>query len=227
MLKSALSMLLVGCFLAFANGQEKELPFNTNVLGTFSNPQARKALNLVDEQNEVIDSLLDEFRTGRDSIGRELREEAESIPKEEHGKLWEEYRTRVAEVRLDVASKIKDTLLPEQVKRLEQLAAQRMLREGESKETGGLLSRQMVDYLELSSKQQDAIKDKSEELRRKVMKQIEKIVEEARQELLEELDDDQRERYTDLVGEPLTSKEEDEDQRKETERRERRRKNDF
>ena len=116
----------------------------------------------------------------------------------------------------DIVKQMKANLLPHQIDRVEQLSAQRMMNEGKGRESAGLLTDQMIGYLDISKDQEQRIKDKSEELKKEVGEKIRKILEDAKQELLSELNPSQKKKYEDLLGDPLADeKKKDEDRTKE------------
>ena len=104
---------------------------------------------------------------------------------------------------------MKDNLLPHQIDRLEQLSAQRMMTEGKGRESAGLLSDPMINYLEIDNTQKQRIQEKSERLKKEVGEKIRKILEDARLELLAELTSKQKKKYEKLVGEPIVEESDD------------------
>jgi len=208
----------VGLVVVFASAtcshaQAKKNPFANNIIGTLANPKMQRELELVDDQQESINALMEEFGQIRRDVGRDMKERWEAASDEDRKELGKEYWSRVEEGRLEIVKQMKSNLLPHQIDRLEQLSAQRMMREGKGRESAGLLSDQMINYLDISEDQRLRIKEKSEELKKEVSKKIQQILEDARQELLSELNPAQKGKYEKLVGEPAAEDDGDGDRK--------------
>ena len=181
---------------------QNALPYNNNIMASLSDQRVVRDLELMDDQLETIRELQKEFGENRKRIGEQFGELFRVAPKEEHQSLGKEYHEVTERDRLRIVAQIKEVLLPDQVKRLEQLTAQRKLRE-EGRNSAGLLAPQIIDYLEISKEQQERIRETSEEVRIRVTREIQAIIEEAKQEILDELTAKQKQRYEELVGPPL------------------------
>jgi hypothetical protein len=192
-----------------AVAQEKKNPFASNILGTLANPRMAAELELLDEQKENLKELADDFGRLRKEIGQDMKDIWEAASDEERKEIGKEYWRRVEEGRLEIVEEMKANLLPHQIDRLEQLSAQRMLNEGKGRESAGLLSDQMVNYLEISDTQRQRIQEKSNRLKKEVSEKIQKILEDAKQELLSELDSKQKAKYEKLIGDPLSAESSD------------------
>lgn len=195
--------VVFGTGIATSHSQEKSNPFANNILGTLANKEMAADLELLDEQQEHIDRLMKDFGRVRRDIGEDMKQRWESAGEEQRKELGKEYWRRVEEGRLEIVEEMKGQLLPHQIERLEQLSAQRMMREGKGRESAGLLSDQMISYLKIGDAQKKRIEEKSAKLKQEVTEKIQKILEEAKQELLSELDSGQKKKYEDLVGEPV------------------------
>ena len=217
LLSLCFAILLSICCVSNSHAQQKKAnPFADNILGTLSNPRMAAELELLDEQKENIDELMKEFGNIRRDIGEQMKDRWEAANDEERKELGKEYWSRIEEGRLDIVKQMKANLLPHQIDRVEQLSAQRMMNEGKGRESAGLLTDQMIGYLDISKDQEQRIKDKSEELKKEVGEKIRKILEDAKQELLSELHPSQKKKYEDLLGDPLADeKKKDEDRTKE------------
>ena len=209
----ALAILFVGVSLTNAQ-DKKQNPFASNILGTLANKQMSAELDLLDEQRENIDQLMKDFGQIRNEIGQDMKSRWEAAGAEERKVLGAEYWRRVEEGRMEIVKEMKDNLLPHQIDRLEQLSAQRMMQEGKGRESAGLLSDQMIGYLDIGDAQKQRIQEKSEKLKKEVGEKIRKILEEAKQELLDELDSDQKAKYEKLVGEPVADDKKDQDEKR-------------
>lgn len=198
-------LLFVLISVSSVSAQEKQNPFANNILGTLSDKRMVGELELLDEQKENIDALLREFGDIRKNVGQDMKADWEAANEEQRKELGKEYWRRIEEGRLEIVKQLKSNLLPHQIERVEQLSAQRMMRTGKGRESAGLLSDQMIDYLGLSENQKERIKQKSDRLKEEVSEKIQKILEEARQELLAELNSNQKLKYEKLVGEPAST----------------------
>ena len=195
------ALLMVLVFVSNADAQKKN-PFANNIIGTLANKKMAGELELLDEQKESIDQLMREFGQIRREVGEDMKDRWEAAGDAEREELGKEYWRRVEEGRLEIVKEMKDNLLPHQIQRLEQLSAQRMMTEGKGRESAGLLSDQMINYLEINDQQRQRIQEKSERLKKEVGEKIRKILEDAKQDLLDELTIAQMKKYKDLLGEP-------------------------
>lgn len=224
-LSNGLALLIVlGC-LSHVSAQQKENPFANNVMGTLANKRMAGELELLDEQKENIEKLMREFGQVRREVGADMKERWEAANDAEREELGKEYWRRIEENRLEIVKEVKDNLLPHQIQRLEQLSAQRMMTEGKGRESAGLLTDQMINYLEINDSQRQRIQEKSEKLKKEVGEKIRKILEEAKQDLLGELTIQQKKKYEDLLGDPVGNQSGDADRgdRKRSDRRKNRR----
>jgi F0F1-type ATP synthase membrane subunit b/b' len=204
-----------------SNAQEKKNPFADNIIGTLANPKMAAELELLEEQQESIKELMEEFGKLRHEVGQDMKEIWEAAGDEERKEIGEEYWRRVEEGRLEIVKQMKANLLPHQIDRVEQLSAQRMITEGKGRESAGLLSDQMINYLDIGEKQKQRIQDKSSKLKKEVTEKIQKILEDAKQELLAELNADQKKKYEKLLGDPVENESggDDKDRKRRTKKR--------
>ena len=209
----SLSLVLILSSATFSSAQEKKNPFASNIIGTLTNPKMSRELELLDEQKEKLQELLEEFGQIRRQVGEDMKERWEAANAEERKELGKEYWGRIEEGRLEIVEQLKANLLPHQIDRLEQLSAQRMMGEGKGRESAGLLTDQMVDYLDISAEQKRRIEEKSAELKKEVTKKIQQILEDAKKELLDELSAEQKGKYEKLVGDPVAEDDDDDDRR--------------
>ncbi len=193
------------------SAQEKKNPFASNIIGTLADKRMSRELELLDEQRENIDGLMKEFGQIRKEVGEDMKADWEAAGEERRKELGKEYWRRVEEGRMEIVKQMKANLLPHQIERLEQLSAQRMMRTGKGRESAGLLSDQMIDYLDISDTQKKRIEDKSARLRKEVSEKIQKILEDAKLELLAELNSSQKLKYEKLVGEPASNQKDEDD----------------
>jgi len=201
-------VVVIGFSSVCLNAQEKANPFATNIIGTLANKQMAAELDLLDEQKENIDQLMKDFGRVRKDIGQDMKPLWDVAGEAERKELGKEYWRRIEDGRLQIVEKMRAELLPHQLDRLEQLSAQRMMGEGKGRESAGLLSDQMIDYLNIDQAQKTRIEQRSEKLKKEVGEKIRKILEEAKEELLNELTADQKTKYEKLIGDPVAEKKE-------------------
>jgi F0F1-type ATP synthase membrane subunit b/b' len=205
LLNLGIALLLSVSCISISNAQEKKNPFADNIIGTLANPKMAGELELLEEQQESIKELMEEFGQLRHEVGQDMKEIWEAAGDEERKEIGKEYWRRIEEGRLDIVKQMKANLLPHQIDRVEQLSAQRMMTEGKGRESAGLLSAQMINYLDIGENQKQRIQDKSAKLKKEVTEKIQKILEDAKQELLAELNADQKKKYEKLLGDPVAN----------------------
>jgi hypothetical protein len=201
----AIALSLSISYVSNSSAQEKKTPFADNIIGTLANPKMAAELELLEEQQESIKELMEEFGQIRQEVGQDMKDIWEAAGDEERKEIGKEYWRRVEEGRLEIVKQMKANLLPHQIDRVEQLSAQRMMTEGKGRESAGLLSDQMINYLDIDANQKQRIQDKSEKLKQEVTEKIQKILEDAKQELLAELNADQKRKYEQLLGDPVAA----------------------
>ncbi len=211
-----LALAVVFCSVSLTSAQEKENPFANNILGTLANKQMAAELDLLDQQQENINQLLKEFGRIRHEVGQDMKAQWEAASDAEREEIGKQYWQRVEEGRLIIAEQMKAELLPHQIDRLEQLSAQRMMLEGKGRESAGLLGDQMIEYLNIGPEQKKRIEAKSNKLKKEVSEKIRKILEQAKEDLLAELDTTQKAKYEKLVGDPVAEQSDFADPRKES-----------
>ena len=178
-------------------GPVQEMP---RLLQHLKDAEIRAALDLTDEQAIQIESLIDVRRQIMGNMSSQLR----ALPIEQRRAVWNATHSDLTKLEADMAK----ILLPFQADRLKQIDFQLLVRADSA--SGGLTTKQVVEALNLTPAQQEAIqedlKKAEEELKVKVeelRKQILKAKEEARQKVFKHMTDEQREIYAKLVGEVI------------------------
>lgn len=145
--------------------------FNNPIM-LLMNPQVAEELELSEDQQQKFRQLREELMGGM----REQFEGFRDMSREEREARMRELRTK-AEQRIQTAqTKVKEILLPHQVKRLEQISFQMQTRRGIS---GILDNQEMVKKFGLTDKQIEDLKKIAEEAREKLQKVPQQIREEA------------------------------------------------
>ena len=149
---------------------------------------------------EITDDQLEELRElGRDREGQRadrerLREELEGLSNEERRDKIRELREQRSE---DMKAQLGEVLLPQQIRRLEQIAVQQTMQAGGQ----GLLRGQVADQLGITDEQRETIEKKAGELQKEFAKKMQKLRDEMQSELLKELTAEQRDKYREMIGE--------------------------
>jgi len=184
------------------SGFQLGLGANSDSFSMLNDPSVQQDLQIVDEQLEQIKQANREF-------GEKLKREME-LMKDETGKFNFQNGTDFGELIRDLKQQqqehISRILLPNQQKRLEQVARQiRMKQLG----TSSGLTGKLADELGITEEQREKIRDKSKELNDRLERQIGDLRAQAKKELLQELTPGQREKLTDLLGDDFIQKKED------------------
>ena len=197
---------LLVCLLAFvapAVAQEKT-SFGEFALNAMFNKQVQKELDLVDEQTTEITEQLKGLMKFRNELAAELREmktagEAEQALIKRRDEMQEELKVQ----KKKVESQVLDVLLPHQQKRLREVSAQFVTREAmkQSKVSTGLLTPQMLEYLDVDDEQAERIEKRAKEIRKRLTGKIDKLKKEALEDLMKELSAKQKKKYRNLMGE--------------------------
>lgn len=196
---------LLVCLLAFvapAVAQEKT-SFGEFALNAMFNKQVQKELDLVDEQTTEITEQLKGLMKFRNELAAELREmktagEAEQALLKRRDEMQEELKVQ----KKKVESQVLDVLLPHQQKRLREVSAQFVTREAmkQSKVSTGLLTPQMLEYLDVDDEQAERIEKRAKEIRKRLIGKIDKLKKEALEDLMKELSAKQKKKYRNLMG---------------------------
>lgn len=204
-----LALVLIGSgnVIAQSGSHEKGL-FEDKLLPALFNQQIREELELVDDQKESLDRHMEALKREQEALGRELREFARHATKEEAEKMRQEMIAQFEQQKSQVQADIMEVLLPHQKTRLRQVTAQAMLREitRKKKVAAGILVPEIKDYLEIDSKQSKQLEQKAKEINKRLAEEIRKLTESAQQELLGELSAKQRNKYLELIGEPISGR---------------------
>ncbi len=196
-----LSCLMSVCLITSVHAQRPASP--DKLIRALINQDVANEIELVDEQKDTINEYLSELKKIRNVIEDDKKMDFRNAPSEDREKIASAYARRIQVLESKIADRIKDTLLPFQMERTEQLILQRKFGEGKNRITGGLLSQSIIEYLEISEEQQKRIKEKSVQLDVEIKNEIRKIVDRAKKQLLDELNDDQKSKYESLLGDPI------------------------
>jgi Spy/CpxP family protein refolding chaperone len=162
-------------------------------IGLLLRDDVRKELEIVDDQVEKIRALGDSMREQMRGLFSGLRD----LPEDERRAKFAELREKMEEQQKELSAKVDEILLPHQRDRLKQIGLQMQMR---YRGTSGLLTDQLAEQLNITDEQKEKLRAKAEEVRKSLDERIAKARAEARDELLEVLTPDQREKLKALLG---------------------------
>jgi Spy/CpxP family protein refolding chaperone len=162
-------------------------------------PDVREELDLVDEQvtklTAVNEKMQEEARAAfQDFDFQALRD----LPQEERTAKFAEVRTQMEDRLKPFQKEADEILLPQQRKRLSQIALQQELRFSGS--TTGLTSDKVKEALDIDEAQAQKITDLEQEVEKEMQEKLAKIREEAKEKILTALNPDQRAKFKDMIG---------------------------
>lgn len=198
--------LLLTCLVTLAvvsPGSAQDAPFADKLLPSLFDKRVQSELELTDEQKTKLKDFLDGIKKTQQEYGQQLRQAQKAgASKTELAEKKEELIGKLEVEKGEVQQKAFDVLLPHQVKRLKQVTIQVWMRESAKtgKKVSGFLTQEMIDFLEIGTEQELKIKKKSEELRAKLMKDIQRLQEKYRKELMSELTAKQRKKFEEAIG---------------------------
>ena len=131
---------------------------------------------------------------------RELFSGFQNLSREERDAKMEEVREKMRGRAESVKKEMEGILLPNQVKRLEQISRQTRMRMGGQ---GGANPDLLATELKLSDDQKEKLKVKAEEVAKKLQEKMTKIRKEAEDDLLSVLTPEQRTQWKEMIGEPF------------------------
>lgn len=186
--------------------ETNEAPFEDRVLPALFNEKIQSELDLVDEQKSQLAVLLNLLKSKRDTSIKALKQlEQEGASKDEIQAKREQLIAQLEFEKAETKSEVMEILLPHQQQRLRQVTNQFMLREiaKSEKVPSGVLAPLMRKYLEIDDAQANRLQEKAAALKKGLDEKIKKLTEEAQQELLKELNSEQRAKFEKLTGEPI------------------------
>lgn len=167
--------------------------FDPNNLGSLLNiPEIRQELDIMDAQVE-------EITQARKDLEKQIREQ---VNKMMEGGFDPSKAKEMAEImrtqRAAIDEQISQQLLPGQVKRLREVALRLQMKQAG---TVGLLGRKdIMEALEITPEQLEALKKKSVSLEEELKKRMEELKKKAQTELLGELKPEQRKKLEEMLG---------------------------
>ena len=165
-------------------------------MGWLRSPQVKKELEIADYQVEQIDQLQAKLQADVQEVYADIRK----LPREEQAEQYRLAQEKVKKIYADGEAKLKEILLPAQIRRLEQVSAQMRLRGSVAYGLRG----ELAEKLGLSDQQQKLLQEKAAEKNRELYKKYAELRAQMQQELLEEvLTDKQQKQLDEMIGEPF------------------------
>lgn len=187
---------------------QDENPYAKFAVNAIFDKRVQQELELGEKQKTEIEVTLKQLTDLRDEMAEELREmKMAGVTKQEILRRRDNLITRLEDEKKDLQKDLFEILLPHQVTRLNQLAAQIANREAakKGKTNTGLLTPEMKDYLDIDDQQAERIKQRTSEIQKELAEKIRKLNEQAIEEQLKELTPSQREKYLKLMGKRLAN----------------------
>ncbi len=187
--------------LAFFNSADGSMPMplmSPGMAGT--DPFSMLQMGNIQEEIELVDDQKNQLDEVRRDFASRIKEAMSSIHEDGGitGDKGREIAERFEKLQQEQQAAMREVLLPHQVERLEQIAVQqRMKMAGAS---GLLADNKIAEALGISDEQQKEIKAKAEELAKELQRKIEALRAETREELLQTLTAEQREKLQKMMG---------------------------
>ena len=154
------------------------------------NPSVSKDLEIVEDQLDQVRALQEEFGKQTSVQMNGLRDGSIS---------GDQYTALLIAQKANREKRLKEILLPHQVKRLNQISFQ-LRTKGISNFTGNKFDKSIAEKLGLSAEQQNQLRDKSREISKRLEEEFKRMRAEAKEELLGVLTADQRTKFAELSG---------------------------
>lgn len=157
-------------------------------------------LELLDEQKEAARELLGKSNERRREVFGGFAEQFRNrdASEDQRRALQEQVREAMQKLNAETEASL-DFLLPHQRKRLAQLEIQFRMRGA----GGALGSREVSEGLALTDEQKEAVREKSRELAQEFAKKMAELRLQMQEQLLAELNPEQRAKFQELVGDPF------------------------
>jgi hypothetical protein len=210
-MKNVTCFLIAGMACCFAVGEiyaqdKSKQPFGEFLLNALFDQRVQKELELVPDQKDQLKEVLDRVRNRRQEYIAELQKQKnQGASEDELQARQKEYVAQLEQLKKDSEADALKILLPHQRQRLKQVTAQVMMRESAKKKKvpTGLLTQEMMEYLEIDEKQAGKIEEKVKQLQERLARQIKKLRDEATEDLMQELTAEQRKKYKQLMGDQM------------------------
>jgi hypothetical protein len=207
--------LVISAMSSSVNGQPAMLSFAAPAgdlmrlgnLASFGPPDPMGLLHNADIQKEIeLDSdQLEEFKNVTAEFQQQMQDHTSALRdgKLERDKLME-MATKMKKLKDEQTSRLKQILVPHQLERLQQISTQQFLESAGT--ANALTSKHLADHLGLTKEQIERLKARSAEVNKKLQEKIASLKAEAREEILDELTSEQKEKIKLLMGKKYSYK---------------------
>lgn len=146
---------------------------------------------------EMVDSQLEEMKTVSQELPNSVAEKIRDLK----FRSLEETATQLREIHSFSTAELESVFLPHQQERFRQVQIQLQLKRQDV--IGILTSEPVASELKVTDEQIDKIRESAKEINQELAKKIEELRAQARNKLLSNLDQAQRDKLDDLIGEPI------------------------
>ncbi|MEZ6093085.1 MAG: hypothetical protein R3C03_02435 [Pirellulaceae bacterium] len=164
-------------------------------LALLGNPKVQEELELVDDQLEEVQGLQDEMGTAMRELFQSMRDSGG-----DRQQMFEQMREKMTDLSKDFEADLEEILLPEQLKRLKQLNVQMQARGRGGAGTGLLDNEDLKRELDITSDQEEKMREAAEKAQEMVREETAKIQKKALDQVLSVLSSEQRKKYEEMVG---------------------------
>lgn len=163
----------------------------------------KRDLELTPDQIDQLSKVRLQYDTIIKDAMAEYRQRAREMEPAERAEFMRELAAKRKQSREEMDAEIGNILLPFQLKRMEQIKAQNQIARMGPNGGSPILHPMFRDKLKLTKEQEERIRAKMQEMKKKLDDEIAKMQKKANDEILKELTAEQREIYDDMIGEPL------------------------
>lgn len=164
-----------------------------SLLNLLMNENVQKELDFIDDQAEQVEELQQEFREEMRFMFEDMRNGGG-----DRNEMFQQMREKMGELNKDFNSKAEELLIDDQLKRLKQLQNQSRMNGGVER---ALQNESFREELDITDEQMEELREKAEEVREWINKEVAKIREEGQKKVLSVLTSEQQDRIKEMVGE--------------------------
>jgi hypothetical protein len=166
-------------------------------------PNIRRDLELTQDQIDQLSKIRQRHESLIKDVMTEYRQLARSMEPAERAAFMKDLAAKRKQSQEEMETEVGEILLPFQLKRMEQIKVQNQIaRLGESS-ASPILHPMFRDKLNLTKEQEERINAKMAEVKKQLDEDIAELRRKAANEILNELTDEQRKTYNEMIGEPI------------------------
>lgn len=176
------------------------------IRGNISNRSAPSVFSLaqnkgVQKEIELVEAQLDQLKAINQEFDARIQEQMESI-RDNKGNFDIGNAKKLAELIKNLSqeknARMEEVFLPHQLERLRQISRQTQMKN--SGDEAVFSNQEVIDALDLSAEQQEKLAEKAKELKKEMEEKVRELKVKAREELLGELTQKQREKLKSMLG---------------------------